>query len=97
MLIMLGLNGRRLKGIGNLFCVSDVCHLYTCFTSYDFIGGFKPSDLGYLLYTQRKTCFQLSTPVLKKKFLPLSDERVSFSQLLSILATPLAETYVSEH
>lgn len=48
MLIMLGLNGRRLKGIGNLFCVSDVCHLYTCFTSYDFFGGFKPSDNGQL-------------------------------------------------
>lgn len=86
-----------LQGIGNLFCFSDVCCLYICFISCDFIGGFKRSGMGYLLYTRRKSCFQFSTPIHKKKFLPLSDEGISFSQLLPMHAALLAETCISEH
>lgn len=41
--------------------------------------------------------FHVITPVCKKKLLPFWDERISFSQLLSMHATPSAETYVSEH
>ena len=52
---------------------------------------------GILLHTGCDSCFRVITPVFKKKLLPFWDERISFSQLLSMHATPSAETYVSEH
>ena len=48
------LNDRNNKALvrrhmGNLLCGSDVCCLYICFISCDFIGGFEL--MGVLLYT----------------------------------------------
>lgn len=82
-------------GIGDLLCGSDVCCLYICFVSCDFIGGFELT--GVPLHPGCDSCFHVITPVCKKKLLPFWDERISFSQLLSMHATPSAETYVSEH
>ena len=66
---MLRINGkRRHKGIGSLFCGSDVCCLFICFISCDFIGGFEL--VGILLYTGSDSCFHVITPVCKKKLLP---------------------------
>lgn len=84
-----------LQGIGNTFCGSAVCCLYICFISCDFID-FKPSDISYLLYTQ-KSCFQFSLPIHRKKFPLFWNGKISFSQLLSMHTSPLTETCISEH
>lgn len=84
----------KTSGRGNLFCGSDVCCLHICFISCDFMGGFEL--MGFLLYSGSDSCFHVITPVCKKKLFPFWDERVSFSQLLSMHATPSAETSESE-